>query len=81
MFGETPQTDRVPKGAAIEAATSHARNLVQGTDTTELYQKNSDIGSDILKACYQSNDNVVKKCPSRRYPGYFCGYDYQSDLC
>jgi len=78
LVGETTKVDKVLKGAAVKAAESHTRNLLQGTVITELCQKNRDIGSDVLKACYQSNDNVVKKCPNFRYPGYVYDYGYQS---
>ncbi len=37
LVWRTPQTDRVPKGAAIEASASHTRNFVQGTDTIGFY--------------------------------------------
>jgi len=52
LYAETPESDRLLKDVAIQAAADHVEELVKSSDFVGLCQANGEIGIDVLKACY-----------------------------
>ncbi|CZR69761.1 uncharacterized protein PAC_19661 [Phialocephala subalpina] len=51
MYDELPESDRLIKDVAIEAAASHVKELTDRGEFAALCRENGDIALDVLKAC------------------------------
>ncbi|KAF8852305.1 hypothetical protein BDZ45DRAFT_749703 [Acephala macrosclerotiorum] len=63
MYDELPESDRLLKDVAIEAAASHVKELIDRGEFATLCRENGDIAFDFLKACLKLWVRPVGICP------------------
>jgi hypothetical protein len=63
MYDELPDSDRLLKDIAVEAAASHVKELVDRGDFVALCKGNGDIAFDVLKASLSPKTRPPRKLP------------------
>ncbi|KAF5876306.1 putative btb poz domain protein [Botrytis fragariae] len=71
MYDELPESDRLLKDIAIQAAASHVNELVDRGEFAALCKENGDIAFDVLKASLHVSTHSGKTCP-------YCDMEYEN---